>query len=1579
MRQVREVFSARRRLCGERTLLWAGASALAILTAFCASPASAQTWQGTVSDEWLNPANWSGGLPAGIQPVLIDQTAPHPSRLDGIVDIGTYAVVIGETQDGSLTVVDGAYLKGNVVVVGVSGTGSLTLDNGVVVANELSVGRANGSVGTVELKGPNAQLTSLWAFVGGGSTNPSYTGGRAELVVRDGAKLNTTGIGALGSSSTATAQALISGSGSKWDVGTYFIAGSGGGTGTLVIEDRAVMTTGGWASLGYLGSGSVGHATVRDAGSRWIVEGALFVGQEEKGRLEILAGGYGQFHSYAEIGAKAGSVGEIIVSGAGSIIALRDYLHVGSEGQGTLTITDGGFVGAATVTAASGTVIASQATSVGAVTVSGTDSALAAGSYLVIGDYGKANLLVEDGGVIVSSFGQGSDFSRIGRWAGSEGAATVTGPDSIWNIGNQLIIAEEGQGTLKVAEGGTVQVARIDIALASGSQGELIVGGSGAAAGEVRAGEIVFGAGTGRLTLDHSGEPLTGNPLTLAPNLSGAGTVDVRSGVTVLTGDSSGFAGTTNVHGGTLLVGDAAGNGVLGGHIVVKSGATLGGSGHIGINPLTTGNNSLVYNVIEAGGIMAPGNGGMGELTLSGGWRFEAGSQLHFQIGTPGSAETPGTSDRIVVGDGNRTHLVLSAKPELHLFDAGGAGIGHYRIISLNGAAVSLGQGGNFTIMQPGPLPGAEYRVALVMEPGGTYSHFDLIIGSPDNLQYWQDNSATWTAAGLDWRNSGGTVDVAWAGNHGVFDGNGGTIAVQGNQSFKGLQFVSSDYTLAGPGTLQTVAGGSELRVLGDETATISASITGAGGIFKTQGGTLVLSGANTYTGATLIEAGRITLTGAGSIAASESLQISGSGWLDASGVVAGTTSLGSLFSDGIISLGGTDLHVTQAVAGQADYITGTGDFTLSGPGVLTVTGVINMSRSTIEAGATLRVGDGTGGGRVMGNVHNVGTLIVDRTDTTFDDSVYTGNGEIFHRGSGTTILDADSRDYAGAFTVEHGTLRLTETAILGTSGLTVDTDGTLRGLGEVRGDVHIAGLLLPGAFTPATVPGGDNTLGALTVTGGVTFDAGATFGVRIAGDGSNDSLAVNGAATVAGNVEVTAIDAATSYMDGQTYTLLTATNGVTGTFNDPTMLTHSAFLTPTLTHNADDVVLTIAVTHDFTTVAETLNQREAASGLFGLDQTAGSDALEAFNTIANMNVDDARRAFDLSSGEIHATGQHVIDQTFALFNRALRYQGVAGVGAGNVGSETFTAPLGYGPAVARGNAGVVAIDGATDYADARVRGAWAAPLGGFGRINGNGNAAKLEWWNGGLAGGYEGVIDLGSGNAVGGLGFGYIRSHGSVDGRLSTFDSDGFYLGAYGAWADGPWNVAGSLSYGANSVSTERNIAFMGTTAEASYWTHTIGLTGEASYGFDVADTTRIAPLFTLDAGWSGHGGFTETGAGALNLTSGSESWTRVDAGIGLAVTHAIMTESGRITLEGRAVWEHAFADIVPSQALMLAGSTIGFTVHGPAADRNRLRLGAGLTWDVSDDMTLRARYDGLFSGDQANHSASLGLNIRF
>jgi len=608
----------------------------------------------------------------------------------------------------------------------------------------------------------------------------------------------------------------------------------------------------------------------------------------------------------------------------------------------------------------------------------------------------------------------------------------------------------------------------------------------------------------------------------------------------------------------------------------------------------------------------------------------------------------------------------------------------------------------------------------------------------------------------------------------------------------------------------------------------------------------------------------------------------------------------------------------------------------------------------TLSASGTIRVGDGSGSG--AGHTATIASAIQ-------------GSGSLVKSDLGTLILAGDSSGYAGSVTVAAGDLRVGSGGVLGTSSLLVEGAGTLSGLGTVVGDVSVAG----GWLAP-----GSDTLGTLTVAGNVTFGSASTFAVRIAAAGGNDALAAT-SADLGGEVAVTAIDPHASYVDGQAYTILTTTgaHGVNGAFDGAAMAGASAFLTPTLTHNADSVVLTIAVTQDFSTVAQTFNQVQAATALTGLAQSG--DALTVFNAIAGMNAEEARRAFELSSGEVHAAGQHVLDQTFALFSRTLRHQGVAGLGAGSAGAPVFAAPLGYGPAAAAGSAGIVAIGEATDAAAAHARGAWAAPLGGFGQIGGDGNAARLDWGNAGLAGGYEGVIDVGSGTAMAGLGFGYIRGHGAIPDRLSTFDSDGFHLGAYGAWTDGAWTLAGSLAYGAAHVATEREIAFLGRTAEASYWTHGIGLSGEASYAVELTDGTRLAPLFTFDAGWSGHGGFTETGAGALNLTAAAQGWSRLDAGLGIALTHTILSGTGKVTLEGRAVWEHAYAEVAPSQALALAGSPAGFTVLGPDAGRDRLRLGAGISWQVSDAMSLRARYDGLFSGTQASHAAAVGLALGF
>ena len=155
--------------------------------------------------------------------------------------------------------------------------------------------------------------------------------------------------------------------------------------------------------------------------------------------------------------------------------------------------------------------------------------------------------------------------------------------------------------------------------------------------------------------------------------------------------------------------------------------------------------------------------------------------------------------------------------------------------------------------------------------------------------------------------------------------------------------------------------------------------------------------------------------------------------------------------------------------------------------------------------------------------------------------------------------------------------------------------------------------------------------------------------------------------------------------------------------------------------------------------------------------------------------------------------------------------------------------------------------------------------------------------------------------------------------------------------------------------------------------------MSAELAYAVELSGGFTISPLATLDAGWSGHDGYSETGAGALGLTSTGQNDSWLDTGLGVALAHTIETESGKVTFDGRAIWEHAFAGAVTGVDHLFAGSPAGFTVNGPDAGNDRVRLGAGLAFEIGDDLTIRAGYDGVFSGGQQSHAGNVGVNMRF
>lgn len=542
-----------------------------------------------------------------------------------------------------------------------------------------------------------------------------------------------------------------------------------------------------------------------------------------------------------------------------------------------------------------------------------------------------------------------------------------------------------------------------------------------------------------------------------------------------------------------------------------------------------------------------------------------------------------------------------------------------------------------------------------------------------------------------------------------------------------------------------------------------------------------------------------------------------------------------------------------------------------------------------------------------------------------------------------------------------------------GATAATFSVDGgTLGGTGSFGGiNVNAGGTVAPGA-----------SIGTLTV-GTITFSAGSIYEVEISGDGRSDLIAAT-FADLGGTVAVVPLGTAGTFVDGQVYRILTAPT-IDGAFAGAT--TRSAFIVPTLIHGGTFVDLSIALIGDpggpgglFPRVAVTPNQTAAARALDGLSGRPG-DASLVFNTILGLSAEEARDAFDLASGEAHASAAHLIGSTFDLFTRTVRGQGASSLGIGVVES-TVMADYSVGLVVPERPA-----HGTPQPAAHSV---WLAPFGGAGVVAGDGNAAELEWWAGGMALGADTRLGAGTGEVLLGAAVGYLASGGVVEDRLSELSGSGVHAAVYGAYRDGPVSASAALSYGATHLATSRDIVFgaIDRTAAADYWVHGVGVSTELAYAFTLAEDatsrTTLSPLATLDAHWAGHDGAQESGADALDLTLAAADHSRLDLGLGLELGHTVQLQGGAsVTLTARAAYEHRLTDGAPEQGMALAGSPVDFVVAGAEVPADRVRLGLGLDYRADEATSVNARYGGTVALDgdldAATHSGSVGFNVRF
>lgn len=226
-----------------------------------------------------------------------------------------------------------------------------------------------------------------------------------------------------------------------------------------------------------LGDAAGSSGTLNVPGGVVEITGAtdLLIGRFGTGALHVTNGGevnVTAFGAIAVVGRYAGSTGFVTVSGGGilgdsSTLNVGGVLHIGSVGDGSLTITDGGTVHDTRIFAGV------QAGATGSMIVDGAGSELTNDDQLFVGTAGNAFLTIRNSGKVNNTLGV------IGDLPSSTGSVLVDGAGSEWISSGELVVGNFGTGSMAITNGGRVTSLGGAIGMSAGSTGSVVVDGAG--------------------------------------------------------------------------------------------------------------------------------------------------------------------------------------------------------------------------------------------------------------------------------------------------------------------------------------------------------------------------------------------------------------------------------------------------------------------------------------------------------------------------------------------------------------------------------------------------------------------------------------------------------------------------------------------------------------------------------------------------------------------------------------------------------------------------------------------------------------------------------------------------------------------------------------------------------------------------------------------------------------------------------------------------------------------------------------------------------------------------------------------
>jgi fibronectin-binding autotransporter adhesin len=1085
---------------------------------------------------------------------------------------------------------------------------------------------------------------------------------------------------------------------------------------------------------------------------------------------------------------------------------------------------------------------------------------------------------------------------------------------------------------------------------------------------------VTLNAGAGTFLAD------AGTSSSLSGVISGVGSLTKDGlGTLTLTGANT-YSGGTNLNGGILAVNS---DGSLGTGPLSFNGGTLEALLSILSNKaitLNSGGGTFLADAGTASTLSGPITGvgawtktGPGTLILSGTNTYFGGTTVN--AGTLQAGSTSGFSP-------NSAFIVnTGAVLDLNGFDSA--------VGSLSGSGLVT----NTSASEAGPSP-----ATLSVGADNTSTTFGgLLQDGASTLGLTKVGTGTLTLTGAN-TYSGGT------------NLNGGVLAVivdsnlgTGPLSFNGgtLEALAAGVGIISSKAITLNIGGGTFLADAGTTSTLSGMISGIGAWTKTGPGTLILSGANTYSGGTTITAGTLQLGNGGTTGSiigdvtdngvfavnrSDTYTfggaISGSGSFEQRGI--GTTILtgtntyegGTTIAAGTLQLGngGVTGSITGDVTDNGVFavnrsdtytfggaISGSGSFEQRGTGTTILTGTNTYKGGTTITAGTLQLGNGGVTGSITGDVTDNGVFAVNRSDTYTFDGIISGPGLFEQRGTGTTILTAKSM-YTGLTTVNAGSL-IVDGSIASAQTL-VNAGGLLGGKGSLGGNLVNSGIVSPG-----------NSPGTLTVANNYNQNASGTLRIEVAGlaPSQHDLLAIGGHASLNGTLQLIPLGGFKLQV-GDKVTFLTAKGGVSGNFS--------------------------AIQNEFATIVQT--QITILPTAVVLEGTQGSFVPAACNpnTVAVAHALDSAVGNPQAAGLINFLDSQPFNQLCgdfeliapeelaSMYNIGFSVENVqtdnlnrrmSNIRAGSTGfsSAGFTMN-GVTPTYSSGLAGPTGAEGKTGPSvlapvPENRWGVFATGLGEFTHVAGTEGAPGFNLQTGGVTVGVDYRVCP---NFAVGLLAGYAHTNADLvnNGNLEVNSAK---FGAYATAFTGGFYLNSAVTGGWSDYDSHRTA--LGGTASGSTDGGDINVLVSGGYDWRTGNLS-IGPTGSFQYNYLSFNGFAESGSLAP-LKFNDQHADSIRTAFGMKATYDWKVGNVLVRPELRLAWQHEYGlSAYPIVASFADGAGSSFTVSGPKIGRDSLLIGAGAAVLWNDRIATYIYYDGEVARTNFDsHNISGGIRITF